>query len=150
MRLFNFEADFVDSLRCIPMQVRYKLDTCGIKLKLTEWHKFSHEQRALLVSMPCTTQPDVKSYRTFLQDLVWECTRDRATDLAIETNPDWEDINNIPTSVQAKLQEIGVAIAPSQWAKLSDLERFVLIKLSRSNHENSNFAPALKEFDLTN
>jgi hypothetical protein len=148
MRLFNFEADFVDSLRCIPMQVRYKLDTCGIKLKLTEWHKFSHEQRALLVNMPCTTETEVQQYRKFLQNLVWECTGDRATDLAIETNPAWEDTLNIPTSVQAKLEEVGAAIALEDWAKLSSLERFVLIKLSRSNHENSNFAPALKEFDL--
>lgn len=36
---FAFESDFVDSLRCIPMVVRYKLDTCGIKLKLPEWVK---------------------------------------------------------------------------------------------------------------
>ncbi len=34
--LFQFEADFVASLRCIPIQVRYKLDTCGIKLKLVQ------------------------------------------------------------------------------------------------------------------
>ncbi|HEY9298982.1 MAG TPA: nitrate reductase associated protein, partial [Phormidium sp.] len=27
-KFFQFEADFVNSLRCIPMQVRYKLDTC--------------------------------------------------------------------------------------------------------------------------
>jgi hypothetical protein len=148
MRLFNFEADFVDSLRCIPMQVRYKLDTCGIKLKLTEWHRFSHEQRALLVNMLCTTELEMQHYRKFLQDLVWECTGDRATDLAIETNPAWEDISNIPSSVQIKFQEVGAAIALEDWAKLSSLERFVLIKLSRSNHENSNFAPALKEFDL--
>jgi hypothetical protein len=148
MHLFNFEADFVDSLRCIPMQVRYKLDACGIKLKLSEWHKFSQEQRASLVNIPCTTEPEVQHYRKFLQDLVFECTGDHAMDLAIETNPAWEDISNIPTSVQTKLQEIGAAIALSQWAKLSSLERFVLIKLSRSNHENSNFAPALKEFNL--
>jgi len=34
---FEFEADFVDSLRCIPMHVRLKLDTC-IKLKLAQWN----------------------------------------------------------------------------------------------------------------
>jgi len=28
--LYLFETNFVDSLRCIPMQVRFKLDTCGI------------------------------------------------------------------------------------------------------------------------
>lgn len=31
---FQFEADFIQTLRCIPLSVRYKLDTCGVKLKL--------------------------------------------------------------------------------------------------------------------
>jgi len=37
---FDFEADFVLSLRCIPMIVRYKLDTYGVKLKLAHWNHF--------------------------------------------------------------------------------------------------------------
>ena len=138
----------MDSLRCIPMQVRYKLDTCGIKLKLAEWHKFSQAQRTSLVNMPCTTATEVQHYHHFLQNLVWECTGDRATELAVKTNPAWEDVLNIPASVQAKLQEVGAEIALEDWANLSHLERFVLIKLSRSNHENSNFVPALQEFNL--
>jgi hypothetical protein len=35
---FQFEADFVESLCCIPMQVRLKLDTC---LELLPRLKFS-------------------------------------------------------------------------------------------------------------
>ncbi|WP_019502781.1 nitrate reductase associated protein [Pseudanabaena sp. PCC 6802] len=146
--LFNFEADFVESLRCIPMQVRFKLDTCGIKLKLAEWHKFSRAQRQLLVDMPCKTQPEVQNYHQFLQDLIRECTGDRATPLTIDPEPAWEDAQNIPAEVQAKLQEVGAVLSPAQWAGLLPLQRFVLIKLSRSSHENSNFVPALKEFQL--
>jgi hypothetical protein len=146
--LFNFEADFVESLRCIPMQVRFKLDTCGIKLKLAEWHKFSHAQRQQLVDMPCAIASEARHYRQFLQNLVLECTGDRATQLAIDPNPVWEDGQNIPTEVHAKLQAVGATLSLSQWAGLSPLERFVLIKLSRSSHENSNFVPALKEFQL--
>nr|WP_319421691.1 nitrate reductase associated protein [Pleurocapsa sp. FMAR1] len=35
-----------------------------------------------------------------------------------------------------------------KWENLTQMQRFVLIKLSRSNHENRNFIPALKEFHL--
>jgi hypothetical protein len=35
-----------------------------------------------------------------------------------------------------------------QWASLTPLQRFALIKLSRSSHEDKNFLPALKEFHL--
>jgi hypothetical protein len=40
------------------------------------------------------------------------------------------------------------APAPEQWRALSELERFVLVKLSRDNHDNVNFVPALGEFGL--
>jgi hypothetical protein len=146
--LFNFEADFVESLRCIPMQVRFKLDTCGIKLKLAEWHKFSRAQRQLLVDMPCTIASEVQQYHQYLQDLIWECTGDSATPLAIDPHPAWEDAQHIPAEVQAKLQDVGAALSLAQWANLPPLKRFVLIKLSRSSHENGNFVPALKEFQL--
>ena len=48
---FEFEADFVDSWRCIPMQVRYKLDTCGIKLKLAEWNQMNQTNRKIANKM---------------------------------------------------------------------------------------------------
>lgn len=38
---FKFEADFVDTLRCVPMIVRFKLDTVGIKLSLRAWSRFA-------------------------------------------------------------------------------------------------------------
>ncbi|MFM7384388.1 MAG: nitrate reductase associated protein, partial [Microcystaceae cyanobacterium] len=52
---FQFEQDFVASLRCIPMLVRMKLDTCGVKLKLTHWHQLDQTERQNLVTWPCTT-----------------------------------------------------------------------------------------------
>jgi len=46
------------------MQVRFKLDTCGIKLKLPHWNRFSPEQRKL-VDLPCTTADEIQTYRQF-------------------------------------------------------------------------------------
>jgi len=46
---FQFEKDFVeDGIRCIPMMVRFKLDACGIKLRLKEWSKFSPDKKNIL------------------------------------------------------------------------------------------------------
>lgn len=146
--MFQFEADFVDSLRCIPMQVRLKLDTCGIKLKLNEWHHISQAQRQMLVDLPCETAMEVQAYRQFLSNLVWESTGHQATDLAVETSPAWCDRTIIPHSVQAKAESFSISLSTEQWANLSSLERFALIKLSLSDHENINFVPALTEFRL--
>jgi hypothetical protein len=145
---FKFEADFVESLRCIPMQVRMKLDTCGIKLKLTHWHQFSQQERQELVEMPCTTGEEIEAYRQYLQQRVMNYTGIPASDLPVEAHPAWMDTTIIPPSVQEKAQEFGLDLTSHQWATLTPEKRFALIKLSRSSHENKNFLPALKEFQL--
>lgn len=145
---FQFEVDFVDSLRCIPMQVRYKLDTCGIKLKLSHWNDFTPTERQALVDQPCNTEPEIKKYREFLQQLVQQHCGTEVAELPIDSHPAWLDTSTIPPILQEKVEEVGVTIAPQQWAKLTPLQRFVLLKLSRPSHENKNFLPALKEFHL--
>ncbi|WP_414541254.1 nitrate reductase associated protein [Nostoc sp. CCY0012] len=145
---FEFEADFVDSLRCIPMQVRYKLDTCGIKLKLSDWHHMNQDERTALVELPCTTETEIKAYQDYLQQLILDRTGKPAATLPIESEPAWMDSSNIPTSIQEKAQEIGVILTQQQWANLNPLQRFALIKLSRSGHENKNFPQAIAEFNL--
>ncbi|MBD2095501.1 nitrate reductase associated protein [Trichocoleus sp. FACHB-591] len=145
---FQFEADFVESLRCIPMQVRYKLDTCGVKLKLQHWHQFTQGERQSLVDLPCLMEAEVVSYREHLQRIVVEHTGHAASDLPIEACPAWMDETAIPVSVQEKATETGVGLTLEQWRSLLPLQRFVLLKLSRSGHENSNFLPAMQEFQL--
>ncbi|HEY9634569.1 MAG TPA: nitrate reductase associated protein [Coleofasciculaceae cyanobacterium] len=144
---FKFEADFVDSLRCIPMQVRMKLDTCGIKLKLTHWHQFTWKERQALVEMSCTTAEEIQAYRQYLQQRVMEHTGSPASALPVDEHPDWMNAA-IPSTVQEKAQEFGVDLTSQQWAALTPAQRFALIKLSRPSHENKNFLPALKEFQL--
>ncbi|MDB9372904.1 nitrate reductase associated protein [Nodularia sphaerocarpa] len=145
---FEFEADFVDSLRCIPMQVRYKLDTSGIKLKLSHWHQMTEDERAALVELPCTTETEIKAYQDYLQHLILERTGNSAAKLPIEPNPLWMDSGTIPGSIQEKAQEMGISLTLPQWASLTPLQRFALIKLSRPGHENKNFSRAIAEFHL--
>lgn len=144
---FQFEADFVESLRCIPMQVRYKLDTCGVKLKLSHWTQFSAAERQALVEKPCSNE-EIAAYREFLQQLVKQHTGVTAGELPIESHPAWLNDTAIPSDLQLKAQEIGVTITLQQWRSLTPLQRFALIKLSRPSHENKNFIPALQEFHL--
>lgn len=145
---FQFEADFVQSLRCIPMQVRMKLDTCGTKLKLTHWHQFTQQECQTLVEKACTTAEEISEYRQYLQQLVVEHTGTPASDLPIEQHPAWMDVTKIPDTIQEKAQEFGVSLTLEQWENLTPSQRFALIKLSRPSHENKNFLPALQEFKL--
>lgn len=145
---FGFEQDFVGSLRCIPMQVRRSLDTCGVKLKLEHWNKFTDDERHALVEWPCDTPAAADSYRDRLQALITERCGAPAKTLDIPASPPWQNLSAIPAQVVDKFHEQNVPFSLDQWAKLSELQRFALIKLSRSSHENNNFMPAVKEFGL--
>jgi hypothetical protein len=145
---FEFEADFVDSLRCIPMQVRMKLDTCGVKLKLTHWHEFTQQERQALVEMPCFTEPEIQTYKNYVQQVVIKYTGTPASELSIDAHPAWMNATTIPDSIEEKVRELRASITLQQWAALNPAQRFALIKLSRPSHENKNFFPALQEFKL--
>jgi hypothetical protein len=145
---FKFEADFVESLRCIPMQVRYKLDTCGIKLKLSDWSHMTQVEHEALVELPCTTESEIQAYREYLENLILQRSGTPASTLSIDPHPAWMDANNVPDSLQQKAQEIGFTITPQQWRDLTELQRFSLLKLSRPGHENENFPKAIAEFNL--
>ncbi len=148
MIFFEFEADFVDSLRCIPMQVRCKLDTCGIKLKLSDWSHMTKDERQAMVELPCSTETEIQAYREYIQQLILQRTGTPPAELPIDPDPAWMDATTVPASLQEKVRELGLRLTPQQWATLTPLERFALIKLSRPSHENENFPKALKEFHL--
>ncbi len=123
---FKFEADFVDTLRCIPMQVRFKLDTCGIKLKLSDWNHFSSTERQVLVEQPCTTKTEIQEYREVLQQLVKKYSGTPADELPVEPYPDWMDVAIIQHSIKEKDEEIGVTLTTQRWIDRNPLRALCL------------------------
>ena len=77
-------------------------------------------------------------------------TGEEATNLSVEKNPAWAILDHMEDSLLEKLEEFNWTLSISQWQSLSDLQRFVLLKLSRPNHANKNFPRAMKEFGLGN
>ncbi|MVM39932.1 nitrate reductase maturation protein NarM [Spirosoma sp. HMF3257] len=143
---FAFESDFVDSLHCIPMVVRYKLDTCGIKLKLPEWVKLTVADKARLAEQPCYTSAEINQYRLDLIELVQVRCQHRVSELG-EVDPVWEWLGEVPNEVQQKALEWECrTLTIQQWLQLDVLQRFALVKLSRSGHEGKNFPRAIREF----
>lgn len=148
-QLFGFENDFVSTLRCIPMAVRFKLDRCGIKLSLRQWSRFTRDDRQALLLEPCGGGAEVAAYRAALTSLVALRAGEVAKPLAETPCGRWEDTRQVAAVVVAYAQGLGIR-PPSlaEWAALSTLQRFVLIKLTRDNHDNVNFVPAMQEFGL--
>ncbi len=147
-RVFEFEKDFGQDLRCVPMAVRLKLDLAGIKLSLKEWFKLSGEERHLLLELDCSTEESVGSYRERVQALVLQSMGSAPGLFPPEDAPLWRDVSRIPEDLAEKARAEKIPLSLAQWAGFSDLERFALVKLSRPHHENKNFIPAVKEFGL--
>jgi hypothetical protein len=145
---FQFETDFVDSLRCIPMVVRYRLDTCGVKLKLHQWNQLDLAARSQLVELNTDSEEAIAQYRNLLIDLIRQASGEEASWLAIEPQPPWLNTQEIPSELLLKAQLVGCDLNLYQWKELSSLQRFALIKLTKSSHEQNNFLPALREFKL--
>jgi hypothetical protein len=147
-RFFGFEADFVDSLRCIPMAVRFRLDVTGVKMKLNEWAKLDKARRLDLAQTPCATEKEVSLYREEVSALVEKTSGARPTMLAELPEPVWENPGEVPGQVLDQARALGLDLPLKGWAGLSTLQRFALMKLSRPGHENRNFLPAMAEFGL--
>ena len=148
-QLFAFEDDFVATLRCIPMAVRFKLDRCGIKLSLRQWSRFTHDDRRTLLDAPCATEAEAEDYRAMLVELVERRAGEAAKPLPEPPSAAWETPHATPHLVVEHATAKGLR-PPSdhEWSRLSVLQRFVLVKLTRDNHDNVNFAPAMREFGL--
>lgn len=145
---FGFEADFVDSLRCIPMAVRLRLDVTGVKLKLNEWSKLGQIDRLALAKTSCRSAAELLAYSEALSRLVEKTCGARPSMLPELPEPIWEDPSTVPAQVTEQARALGLELPQASWASLTPLQRFALTKLSRPGHENRNFLPAMKEFGL--
>lgn len=146
--LFQFELDFADTLHCVPMGVRLKLDTCGIKLSLAQWNQFDRAERQQILDQPCDLPEAIAAYRDALANLIAQHQSGPLKTLDVDPHPPWLQEDTIPPAVQQGAEELGCPLALAQWQNLRPRQRFALIKLSRPSHENHNFLPALQEFGL--
>src|SRR6187431_1764461 len=146
---FQFEEVFMENnMRCIPMIIRFKMDKVGIKLKLSEWKRFSTGERIELALMTCDIDEGSKQYAGYLAGLIKKHTGRNPTSIAVNKTPAWKDAYSIPGPLIEKLKEFNWNLSIVQWGDLTDLQRFALLKLCRPGHENKNFPKAMKEFNL--
>jgi hypothetical protein len=149
VRMFRFEQEFAGSLRCIPMTVRFKLDQCGIKLSLRQWSRFEQQERTRLLELPCEERTEIELWRREVEELIRMRSSQPAENLPVELHPLWADTSQVPQQLADFAIDLKIAPpSPQQWAALSPLQRFTLLKLSRAKHDNVNFIPAMREFGL--
>ncbi len=130
------------------MVVRYKLDAADKKLQLDEWSRLTSAEKQTLAEMPCASPPQIEAYRSYLSERIWEHSAKKIKDLG-GVDAAWEEMDSVPTEVLEKAQEWQCTPPTlAQWSSLDLLQRFALVKLSRSGHEGENFPKAIVEFGI--
>ena len=146
---FMFEEDFMEkNIRCIPMIIRFKMDEAGIKLKLSEWRRFTRAERIGLALMSCNNNEEAGLYNRYLTGLVKKYTGKNPKVLEVVKNPPWNNFYSVPETLNEKLREFDWSLSIEQWKSLTSLQRFALVKLCRPGHKNQNLPKAMKEFKL--
>jgi hypothetical protein len=70
------EADRLaeERLELMPRGVRDRLDRCGLKLHLAEWHAFSMAERERLRDLPCASTEEIARYACEVDQVVRRIT----------------------------------------------------------------------------
>jgi hypothetical protein len=124
------------------------LDAAGIKLQLKQWARLPVEDRRALLSWPFASKDDLARFAERIRSLV-ESGHDPALEVFTPSErPEWRQLEPIPDAVKNRALDLGLALSPPQWEKLSPLQRFALVKLSAAKHDAEKLRPALEEFGV--
>ncbi len=143
---FNFESKVYESLDCMPLEVRMKLDQTGAKISLKDWGAFTWEERWALCNLPVELEEGGEDFISCLLILV---RKNRGTELELSlppSNPTWEDTNQPPATVLERSKGLGRSVSSEEWARWDTFQRYALYKLSISKNEPEHFQEALEEF----
>jgi len=79
IRKFKFENEIYESLNCLPMAARRKLDELGGKLSLAQWEQLGRGERLMICHGPSASEEERDALRTFIEDVAPD-VRERSDD----------------------------------------------------------------------
>ena len=145
--VFRFEAEFWPDLHCMPMLMRYKLDTLVFKISLTDWQALPSRVRRELLLWPCRRPDERNALATALQVLFPRYGIGNAPAVAPKLTVPLTD--RLAERVVEAAKAIGLPPPTElEWEKLATLQRFALIKLARPDQPHRNFSKAMQEFGV--
>lgn len=145
--VFGFESVAERTLDYIPMSVRMKLDLCGLKPSLGQWSGLPMAVRQILVEERCDTVAQIRRVRAYLQLVVEAHGLGDLLVVHVDCTA-WSVDGHVPPAVESAMDALDLErIGSATWSRLSDLQRYTLIKLSRRGHTR-NLPAALEEFGI--
>jgi hypothetical protein len=146
IRKFKFEADIYESLNCLPMTARRKLDAVGIKLHLAQWEQLGRGERLMICHAPADSEEERNALRFFIDEAAMARTGSPAKILPDDARRSAYPPDHPPQLLARHARGFGIELDDKAWAQLDDDQRYALIKLGDAQRPSHNLAPALEEF----
>jgi len=146
IRKFRFEAEIYESLSCLPMAARRKLDALGIKLHLAQWEKLGRGERLMICHAPADSDEERSALKTFVQEVALARTGSPAKALPDDARRSAYPPPHPPHVLARHARALGWELDEHEWAALDDDQRYALIKLGDAEKPSHNLGPALREF----
>src|ERR1700720_4343352 len=128
IRTFKFEAEIYESLNCLPMAARRKLDAVGIKLHLAQWEQLGRGERLMICHAPADSEEEQSALRTFIEEVALARTDSPAKILSHDARRSADPPNQPPQMQAQHARVVGVELDDKAWAALDDDQRYALIK----------------------
>ena len=146
IRKFEFEADIYESLNCLPMAARRKLDALGIKVHLAQWERFGRGERLMICHAPADSEEECSALRIFIEEVAIARTGSPPEVLSEEARQSAYPPAHPTVTLIQNARACGVELDEQAWAALDDDQRYALLKLGDVNKPSHNLEPALREF----
>jgi len=144
-RKFQFEAEIYQTLSCLPMAARRKLDAAGIKIGREQWGKLSRAERLKICDAAADSSGEIDALRLYIDKTVLARAGSRPTELSDDARKSAWPSAELPSQLAARALALGAPLTQSAWSALNDDERYALVKLGGEEHPKHNLHAALLE-----
>ncbi|MGH7838278.1 MAG: nitrate reductase associated protein [Candidatus Binataceae bacterium] len=145
IRHFKFEDEIHQSLSCVPMAVRRKLDRVGVKVSLEQWQALGRGERLAICHLPVADSEECAAVRTFIQEAVQHRCASATKELSEEMRRTADPPVAPPATLVERARALGLGLTEADWNRLDADERYALIKLGAGIEVSHNLAAALHE-----
>jgi hypothetical protein len=146
LRRFQFEAEIYETLSCVPMAVRRKLDRLGIKIGLEQWQLLGRGERLMICHAPAALSDECEALGLFINEAVLSRSGSAPKVLATNVRQSADPPSEPPIRLMANASAASFALGKREWERLDDDQRYALIKLGDTDKPSHNLKAALLEF----
>lgn len=148
IRKFKFEDEMHESLQCVPMAVRRKLDRVGLKIGLEQWKSLDHGERLAICQFPVNSAEECDGLAVFIREAMQRRFGVEPKALTDAQRASAEPPASPPDRVVKHARAAGFDLSAAAWTRLDADERFALMKMGDADTPSHNLAAALKELSV--